>query len=65
MVIELGVTGLKKTGFLYFLGFLGEMWEKWWCDFVCVERFGLMIGLLLVLSIHGVTIPILGNGFGI
>ena len=41
------------------------MGEKSWCDFVCVERFGLMIGLLLVLSIHGVTIPILGNGFGI
>ena len=53
VVIGLGVTGLKKTGVVYLLGFWGERggggWEEWWCDFVCVERLGLMIGLMLVL----------------
>ena len=32
---------------------------------MCVECLGLMIGLLLVLLIHGVIIPLLGNGYGI
>ena len=50
MVIGLGVTGLKKTGVVYLLGFLGGRGgEEWWCDFVCVERLGLMIRLMLVL----------------
>ena len=51
VVIGLGVTGLKKTGVVYLLGFWGERGGGggWWCDFVCVERLGLMIGLMLVL----------------
>ena len=36
VVIELGVTGLKKSGFVYLLGFSGGRGEIWWCDFVCV-----------------------------
>ena len=51
MVIGLGVTELKKTGVVYLLGFFfgggaGEGGEKWCCDFVCMERLGLMIGLM-------------------
>ena len=48
MVIGRGVTGLKKTGVVYLRDFLGGKGEKWWCDFVCVERLGLMNGLMLV-----------------
>ena len=38
---SVGVTGLKKTGFVYVLNlFGGRGREKVWCDFVCVERLG-------------------------
>ena len=50
-MIGLGVTGLKNTGVAYLLGFLRGRGEKWWCDFVSVERLGLMIGLMLFLLI--------------
>ena len=33
---------------VYILGEREERGEEWWCDFVCVERLGLMIGLLNV-----------------
>ena len=53
VVIGLGVTGLKKTGVVYLLGFWGERGggggEEGWWDFGGVERLGLMIGLMLVL----------------
>ena len=48
MVIGRGVTGLKKTGVVYLRDFFGGRGEKWWCDFVCVERLELMNGLMLV-----------------
>ena len=54
VVTGLGVTGLKKTEVVYLLGFFfwkGGEGEKWWCDFVGVERLGLMVGLILVLLI--------------
>ena len=51
VVIRLRVTGLKKTGFVYLLDLFGGRVEEGWCDFVCVERLGLMIGLMLVLLI--------------
>ena len=51
MVIGLEVTGLKKTGVVSLLGLLGARREKLWCSFVCVERLGLMIGIMLVLLI--------------
>ena len=51
VVIGLGVKGLKKTRVVYLLGFLEERGEKWWCNFVCVKRLGLMIGLMLILLI--------------
>ena len=39
VVIGLGVTGLKITGFMYLLDLFGEgRGENGWCDFVCVER---------------------------
>ena len=50
--IPLVVTGLGVTGVVYLLGFWGERGgggKEWQCDFVCVERLGLMIGLMLVL----------------
>ena len=49
VVTGLGVKGLKKTRVVYLLGFLEERGEKWWCNFVCVKRLGLMIGLMLIL----------------
>ena len=40
---SVGVTGLKKTGLVYVLNlFGGRGKEKGWCDFVCVERLGLV-----------------------
>ena len=51
MVIGLEVTGLKKTGVVSLLGLLEARGEKLWCGFVCVERLGLMIGIMLVLLI--------------
>ena len=48
VVIGQGVTGLKITGVVYLRGFFGGRGEKWWCDLVCVERLGLMNGLMLV-----------------
>ena len=48
VVIGLAVTGLKKTGVVYILGEREERGEEWWCDFVCVEQLGQMIGLLNV-----------------
>ena len=47
VVIGLGVTELKKTGVVNLPGSFRGRGEKWWCDFVCVERLGLMIGLML------------------
>ena len=38
MAIQLGVTGLKKTGFVYFLDLFGGSAEMEWCDLVCVEH---------------------------
>ena len=37
VVIQLGVTRLKKTGFVYPL--FGGKGEKGWCDLVCVGVF--------------------------
>ena len=51
MVIGLEVTGLKKTGVVSLLGLLEARGEKLWCGFVCMERLGLMIGIMLVLLI--------------
>ena len=51
LVIGLAVTGLRVVyilGSCTSWGFLAERGEEWWCDFVCVERLGLMIGLLNV-----------------
>ena len=43
MVIRLGVTGLKKTGFVVFWTCLGEGDKGWWWrDLVCVECFEMM-----------------------
>ena len=44
VVIGLGVTGLKKTGVVYLLSLFEGRGQKWWCDFFCVKRLGLMIG---------------------
>ena len=73
VVIQLGVTRLKKTGFMYLL-FRGMRGERW-CDLMCVERLemiGLMVVLLrsfsrmmsTVLALWGAG-AILGNGYGI
>ena len=37
VMIQLGVTRLKKTKFMYLLDLFGEMGEKGWHDLVCVE----------------------------
>ena len=75
MAIRLGVTGLKKTGSCTSWIVWGKGIE-WWCNFVCAEHLGLMIGLILVqlmsfsgmvsmvLVLRGVG-PILGNEYGI
>ena len=65
----LGVTGLKKIGFVYLLGLFGEGEEEvvWFCDLV-----GLILVLLMsfsrmvskVLVLRGVA-PTLVNGYGI
>ena len=53
MVIQLGVTGLKKTKVVYLLDFFKGRGEQGQCDLVCLERYE-MIGLMVVLliSIH-------------
>ena len=38
VVIRLGVTGLKKTGFMYLMNLFRGTGEKGRCDLVCVER---------------------------
>ena len=35
VVIQLGVTGLKKTWFMYLVDLFGGRWEKEWCGLVC------------------------------
>ena len=42
VVIGLGVTGLKITGFAYLLDLFVREGEKGWCDFMCLE--GLLLG---------------------
>ena len=39
VVIELGVTRLKKTGFLYLLVIVWRKGGEWVCDLVCVGVF--------------------------
>ena len=53
VVIQLGVTRLKKTKVVYLLDLLDGRGEKGQCDLVCLER-RKMIGLMVVLliSIH-------------
>ena len=47
MVIRLGVTRLRKPGFVCLLDLFGERGGKGWFDLVCVERL-YMIGLMVV-----------------
>ena len=55
VVIPLGVTRLKKTGFLYLLDLFGGRREKGWCDLVYV--FGMVVyGMVLVLWGVGVNL---------
>ena len=39
LVIQLGLTGLKKTRALYLLDLFETRGEKGKCDLVCLERF--------------------------
>ena len=45
--MQLGVTGLKKTGFVCLLDLFGGRYEKGWCALVCVEHLHI-IGLMVV-----------------
>ena len=38
VVIRLGVTGLKKTGFMYLMNLFRGTGEKGWCDLVWSAR---------------------------
>ena len=77
VVIQLGVTGFKKTEFVYLLDLFGGREEKMWYDLMFVEHI-FMIGLAniggfvdaflymvsMVLALWGVGV-ILGNGYAI